>query len=341
VGDPAGATHVSEQLVQALAVPLQIDGRALALTASVGIALFPQDGIDAEKLLKHVVMAKDQAKAADDASVRFYDAATGHDVMDRVALADDLRRALREGELVLYYQPQIELESDHIVAVEALVRWQHPQRGFLPPDAFVPIAESMGLIEELTTWVVNEACRQTAVWQEQGYYLRTAVNLSARDFRSGHVCAVVDAALADSGLAPQWLEVELTETAIVEDSEATAEQLTALRERGVTVALDDFGTGYSSLSHLRTLPISRVKIDRAFVSRAAVEEREATIVGAMIGLIHSLGLEAIAEGIETEADLAFLRDQACDLGQGYLFARPLPADECSELLSRRAPANVL
>lgn len=330
-----GATRVAEELAHALVAPFEVDDRTIALTASVGVALFPHDGADAETLLEHAAIAKGRAKAADGNSLRFYDAAAGREVMERVALEDELRRALHEHEFVLYYQPQVDLERAHIVGVEALVRWQHPQRGLVAPIAFLPVVETMGIMEELTAWVVAEACRQAAAWQRGGHAVRMAVNLSARDFHGGRVIAVVDAALGVSGLAPQWLEVELTETAIVEDTEATARQLEALRARGITVALDDFGTGYSSLSHLRTLPISRVKIDRSFVSRVAVDGRDAAIVCAMIDLIHSLGLEATAEGIESEEDLAFLRGCSCDLGQGYLFSRPLPAEACAELLGRK------
>jgi diguanylate cyclase (GGDEF)-like protein len=326
------ATRVAEELARALAAPLEIDGHAITLTASVGIALFPHDGTDAEMLLEHAAIATAHAKAADGNCLRFYDAAVGREVRERVELEGELRRAISEREFVLFYQPQVDLESAHIVGVEALVRWQHPQRGLLPPDAFLPVVETMGLMEELTAWVAAEACRQAAAWQRAGRPVRMAVNLSARDFRSERVTTAVDAALSASGLEPQWLEVELTETAIVEDIEATARQLEALRARGITVALDDFGTGYSSLTHLRTLPIRRVKIDRSFVSRAAGDGRDAAIVGAMIDLIHSLGFEAIAEGIETEQDLAFLRGHACDLGQGYLFSRPVPAEACAELL---------
>jgi diguanylate cyclase (GGDEF)-like protein/PAS domain S-box-containing protein len=327
------ATRVAEELASALGALLEIDGHAITLTASVGIALFPHDGADAEMLLEHAATATARAKAADGNCSRFYDAAVGRQVRERVKLEGELRRAVSEREFVLFYQPQVDLESAHIVGVEALVRWQHPQRGLLPPGALLSVVETMGLMEELTAWVAAEACRQAAAWQRAGRPVRMAVNLSARDFRGERVNAVVEAALSASGLEPRSLEVELTETAIVEDAEATVRQLEALRARGITVALDDFGTGYSSLTHLRTLPISRVKIDRSFVSRAAADSRDAAIVGAMIDLIHSLGFEAIAEGIETEQDLAFLRGHARDLGQGYLFSRPVPAGACAELLA--------
>jgi diguanylate cyclase (GGDEF)-like protein/PAS domain S-box-containing protein len=336
LGDVNGeeaATRVAEQIAAALAAPWRIDGRQFALSASLGLAVAPHDGSDAETLLEHVAIAARRAKAAGGATFRFYDAEMGREVSERVRLEAELRLALERHEFVLYYQPQVDLARNEITGVEALVRWQHPQRGLLPPAAFLGLAESTGLIEQLTAWVVDEACGQAAAWRDQGApQLRMAVNLSARDFRSERVVGVVAGALERSGLAPSLLEVELTETAIVEDGAATARQLEALQDLGVTVALDDFGTGYSSLSHLRTLPISRVKIDRSFVSQVSDERRSAAIVGAMVDLIHSLGLEAIAEGIETQEDLNFLRGYACDLGQGYLFSRPIPAGECAKLL---------
>jgi EAL domain-containing protein (putative c-di-GMP-specific phosphodiesterase class I) len=215
-----------------------------------------------------------------------------------------------------------------MIGVEALVRWRHPARGLLPPAAFLPVAESTGLIGDLTAWVIGEACRQAAEWQAIGYRpLRVAVNLSARDFKSGGVAEMVDAALRESGLSAEWLEVELTETAVVADTDSTASQLEALRARGVAIALDDFGTGYSSLTHLQTLPISRVKIDRSFVSGVCEDKRAASIVGSMITLINSLGLEAIAEGVESADELTFLRANGCAIGQGYFFSRPLPAED--------------
>lgn len=339
VSGEVAATRVAAQITAALVVPWRIDGRQFALSASLGLAIAPHDGSDAETLLEHAAIAGRRAKDAGGAAFCFYDAEMGREVSERVRLEAEMRVALERGEFVLYYQPQVDLAQNRITGAEALVRWQHPQRGLLAPDAFLGLAESTGLIEQLTAWVVDEACRQAAAWQALGApRLRMAVNLSARDFRGERVVGLVAGALKRSGLASSSLEVELTETAIVEDATATARQLEAIQDLGVTVALDDFGTGYSSLSHLRQLPISRVKIDRSFVSQVTGDPRAASIVGAMIELIHSLGLEAIAEGVETEEDLAFLRDNACDLGQGYLFSRPVPAAEFAKLLGCRLVA---
>lgn len=219
------------------------------------------------------------------------------------------------------------------------MRWRHSARGLLPPAAFSPVAESTGLIEDLTAWVIGEACRQAAEWQALGYRpLRVAVNVSARDFKSGGVAETVDAALRESGLSAEWLEVELTETAVVVDTDSTASQLEALRTRGVAVALGDFGTGYSSLTHLQTLPISRVKIDRSFVSEECEDERAAAIVGSMITLINSLRLEAVAEGVESADELVFLRANECAIGQGHFFSRPLPFSDLAALQATTASA---
>lgn len=305
------------------------------MTASVGVALFPGDAQNEDDLLEHVAIAAQRAKDGGGDSYQFYDREMGLKVETRVETEHDLRLALRREELELFYQPQIDLASAAMVGVEALVRWRHPTQGLLLPDAFLPVAESTSLIGELTSWVVSRACAQAAAWQAAGHSpLRVAVNLSARDFEGGSVAELIDAALNDSGLAAEWLEVELTETAIIADTEATARQIEALRARGVSVALDDFGTGHSSLTHLQALPISRVKIDRSFVSRVDDDPRTAAIVGSMIALIHSLGLEVVAEGVETRRSVAFLRDHGCDIGQGYLFSRPVPAEDCADLQSQ-------
>jgi diguanylate cyclase (GGDEF)-like protein/PAS domain S-box-containing protein len=330
----AGASRVAEQFRAALAEAWLLQGHSFAVTASIGVALFPGDGQEAEDLLQHVMIAAQRAKDGGGDSYQFYDHEMGRAVEERVKTEHELRLALEREEFVLFYQPQVDLATARMVGVEALVRWRHPTQGLLPPIAFLPVAESTGLIEELSAWVVREACTQAAAWQAAGHPpIRMAVNLSARDFKGGRVADLIVAALDESGLPAEWLEVELTETAVVADAQSTARQLEALRARGVSVALDDFGTGYSSLTHLQTLPISRVKIDRSFVSRVDDDARAAAIVGSMIALIHSLGLEAIAEGVETASDVAFLRDRGCDIGQGYLFSRPVPAEECADLQS--------
>jgi len=327
-----GAGRVATKIHAALADPWHMEGHSFDVTASVGIALFPSDGEDADALLEHGTIAAQEAKDRGGNMYHVYDHVMGSEMVQRIEIEQELRLALQREELELFYQPQIDLTTEAIVGVEALVRWRHPARGLLPPAAFLPVAESTGLIEDLTAWVIGEACRQATEWQATGYRpLRVAVNLSARDFKSGGVAEMVDAALRESGLSAEWLEVELTETAVVADTDSTASQLEALRARGVAIALDDFGTGYSSLTHLQTLPISRVKIDRSFVSKVCEDERAAAIVGSMITLINSLGLEAVAEGVESADELAFLRAKGCAIGQGYFFSRPLPAEDLAAL----------
>jgi diguanylate cyclase (GGDEF)-like protein/PAS domain S-box-containing protein len=329
----AGVMRKAERIALALATPWQLDEHEISIAASIGIALYPQDGLDAETLLEHAAMAEDRAKKERGGCYRFYDPHTDDLVKERIGVEAELRQALKKQQLRLYYQPQVGLGAGEFVGVEALVRWMHPERGLLQPAAFLPVAEASDLIDELTAWVVGEACRQAADWQRAGHPLRVAVNVSARDFRSGHVVGVVEAALETTGLDPRLLEVELTETAIVEDMESTTRQLEALRARGISVALDDFGTGYSSLSHLRLLPISRVKIDRSFVSGSAHDARAATIVRTMIDLIQGLGAEVVAEGVEDKEDLDFLTSEGCDIAQGYYFSRPVSNDELVSLLS--------
>ena len=332
-----GALRVATKAHAALADPWHWEGHSFDVTASVGIALFPSDGEDADALLEHVMIAAQEAKDRGGDTYQLYDHVMGSEVAQRIEIEHELRLALQREELELFYQPQIDLTTEAMVGVEALVRWRHPARGLLPPAAFLPVAESTGLIEDLTAWVIGAACRQAAEWQAIGYRpLRVAVNLSARDFKSGGVAEMVDAALRESGLSSEWLEVELTETAVVADTDSTASQLEALRARGVAIALDDFGTGYSSLTHLQTLPISRVKIDRSFVSEVCEDERAAAIVGALITLINSLGLEAVAEGVESADELAFLRANGCAIGQGYFFSRPLPAADLVALQATTA-----
>jgi diguanylate cyclase (GGDEF)-like protein/PAS domain S-box-containing protein len=334
-----GARRVATQIHAALADPWHMEGHSFDVTASVGIALFPSDGEDADALLEHGMIAAQEAKDRGGDTYQFYDHVMGSEMAQRIEIEQELRFALEREELELFYQPQIDLTTDAMIGVEALVRWRHPARGLLLPAVFLPVAESTGLIQDLTAWVVGEACRQAAEWQAVGYRpVRIAVNLSARDFKSSGVAEMVDAALRESGLSATWLEVELTETAVVADMESTASQLEALRARGVAIALDDFGTGYSSLTHLQSLPISRVKIDRSFVSQMCEDGRAAAIVSSMITLISSLGLEAVAEGVESAAELAFLQANGCAIGQGYFFSRPLPAEGMAALQATTAPA---
>jgi EAL domain-containing protein (putative c-di-GMP-specific phosphodiesterase class I) len=262
--------------------------------------------------------------------------------LERVELENDLRQALDRDELRLHYQPLVDLATDRIVGFEALVRWQHPTRGLVPPLAFVPLAEETGLILPIGAWVLETACRQARRWSEEypESPLVMSVNLSARQFNQPSLVDEVRATLAATGLAPERLELEITESVLLDEGEENSTTLRALRDLGVRLVLDDFGTGYSSLSYLRRLPLDTIKIDRSFVDGIDEDNSNLPIVRAVIALAHGLGIEVVAEGIETEGQLEVLRDLVCDRGQGYYFARPQPPDALSDLLaSGFAPAR--
>jgi len=254
--------------------------------------------------------------------------------LERVELEDDLRRAIAGGELRLHYQPLIDLGSDRIVGLEALVRWQHPTRGLVPPLSFIPLAEETGLITPLGRWVLETACRQARAWHDEmpEMQLVMSVNLSARQFTQPDLVEGIAAILAETGLPARLLELEITETVLMDQSEAGTRALQALRELGVKLVLDDFGTGYSSLAYLKHLPLDTIKIDRSFVNGLDDDDANLPIVEAVIALAHGLGIEVVAEGIETVAQLDRLRLLGCDRGQGYLYARPMPADELAPML---------
>jgi EAL domain-containing protein (putative c-di-GMP-specific phosphodiesterase class I) len=253
----------------------------------------------------------------------------------RLNLERRLRRALRDGEFLLHYQPQVDIQSGQIVGMEALVRWLDPEVGLVPPSAFIPVAEESGLIGPLSEWVLREACRQNKAWQDEGLPpARVSVNLSARQFQQRDIAKLVMSILEETGLAPQYLELELTESTIMRNAEEAVTMLAELHALGIGLAIDDFGTGYSSLSYLKRFPVDRLKIDRSFVSDIGASSDDETITSAIIALAHSLQLQVIAEGVETAAQLDFLRERACTEMQGYFFARPLPHDAIPALLQR-------
>ena len=255
----------------------------------------------------------------------------------RVALERELRVALERGEFVLHYQPIVDLATGRIVKVEALVRWQHPTRGLIPPGRFVPLAEENGLIVRLGYWVLEEACRQARAWQLAGTPVVVAVNLTAREFQRATLIDEVAAAVNKVGLAPTWLRLEITESFAMRDADATIATLTALRQLGVKIAIDDFGTGYSSLAYLKRLPVDALKIDKSFIDDLAADTADAAIVEVIIALAHTLGLIVVAEGVETAQQAERLRALGCDLAQGYHFARPLPAEQLTLQLPPALP----
>ncbi|BCO31885.1 hypothetical protein TspCOW1_19880 [Thiohalobacter sp. COW1] len=327
IGGRQGAAAQARQILKRFAEPIEVGGQELALTLSTGIALFPDDGTDADSLLQHAEAALFEAKQSGRNSYRFYTSAMSVGVAERVGLESALRGAVARGELLLHYQPQIDLQTRALVGVEALVRWRHPKLGLVPPGRFIPVAEEMGIIGEIGVWVLEEACRQLTVWDRQGLSVpRVAVNLSVQQIDSESLLPLVRRILDQSGLAPGRLELEITESILMHEPEQAAAALHGFRELGIQIAIDDFGTGYSSLHYLKHLPIDRLKIDQSFVRDIGTDTSSEAISRAVIGLARSLELETVAEGIEDETQLVFLCREGCSIGQGYLFSRPLPAD---------------
>ncbi len=324
---------MADRLLDAFREPWEVGDEQVRVTASIGFATYPDDTEDAQSLLKSADTAMRRAKDLGRDSCQFFDQTMNIKVAKRLRVERELRAALEQEQLVVYYQPQIDLGSGRIVAAEALVRWQHPERGLVAPLDFVPLAEEVGLIGSIDSYVMATACREAAAWRSDcGEAARLAVNISPRHLHSPDFLTQIGGAIVDSGLPAEDLEIELTETAILADASLATSVLTQLRELGVTVALDDFGTGYSSLSHLHKLPIGTVKIDRSFVSRVETDAHAGAIVRAVTDLGHSLGLRVVGEGIETVGQLRLLKHLGCDEGQGYLFAKPLPAAEFRSLL---------
>jgi EAL domain-containing protein (putative c-di-GMP-specific phosphodiesterase class I) len=329
----------AEALLEGLEAPMVLRDRELTPTASIGIAI--ADGEDADTLLRNADTAMYAAKRQGKGRYAIFEPVMHATIIERLDLAADLSRAIQQGQLHLCYQPEIHLRSSRIVGLEALVRWQHPTRGMVPPDQFIPLAEETGSIVSIGGWVVWEACRQAKVWQERWPAtppLTIAVNLSARQLQHPGILDEVQAALAAAGLDPQNLVLEITETAIMEQLDAAITILTELRRLGVRLALDDFGTGYSSLSYLQRLPVDILKIDRSFVSGVAGGTEDSALARAIVTLGQTLGLEVVAEGVETAEQLAALRELGCQLGQGYYFARPLGPAAVDALLERHYPS---
>jgi predicted signal transduction protein with EAL and GGDEF domain len=329
------ASITAEKILQALREPHRIDQHEVHITASIGVVTYPEDGADAETLLKNADFAMYHAKDCGRDNYQFFEAQMNARAVERQSIEGDLRYAIERGQLLLYYQPKIDLVTGQIVGVEALIRWRHPQRGLVPPSQFIEIAEDCGLIVPIGRWVLREACRQARAWQDAGLpKIRVAINVSAVELRAAdRVSSVLDV-LADTGLEARHLELELTETFLMQETASTVAVLRELRNIGVHLALDDFGTGYSSLSNLQRFPIDTLKIDQSFVRDLASDADDANIVSAVIGMGNSLHMRVIAEGIETREQLEFLRQHRCPVGQGYYFSRPVPAAEFGTLLER-------
>ena len=326
----------TRKLMDQVAQPVQLAGQDLYVTASVGISMYPRDGTTASALLIGADVALSHVKESGRNSFHFYTGEMNAHALRWMSLEVHLRHAIERGELQLYYQPQVALVDGNVSGMEALLRWNSGQLGMVPPGDFIPLAEDSGLILPIGNWVIEEACRQNKAWQQAGLPPMTvAVNVSARQFAVGTVPAVVRAALARSGLAPRYLEVELTESVMMHDAEQVQAQLNELSALGVSVSLDDFGTGYSSLGYLSRFRLDKLKIDQTFVRNITSDPRSAAIARATTALAHGLNLVVVAEGVETQGQLAFLRNMGCDKIQGYLFSKPLPADDLAALLRER------
>ncbi|WP_432470571.1 EAL domain-containing protein [Amphritea sp. HPY] len=328
-----GAEVVASKILQAFQQPFWIGEYEIVVTASIGISLFPDHGNDGASLIKHADVAMFQAKDAGKNCYYVYDVEKDHQRFERFSLGADLRKAIQHDELVLHYQPQIDAVSGTVIGVEALVRWQHPVVGLLPPNRFIPLAEELDLIIPLGEWVLREACRQMKAWQLLGFpQMKVAVNLAGQQIAHERLLASVEGALEESGLDAEWLELEVTENFVIQQPEVTVGKLTYLRDKGITLAMDDFGTGYSSLSYLKKLPIDKLKIDRSFVKDIGVDRSDESIIKATLAMCHSLGLQVVAEGVETQEQLDFMVQHRCTLIQGFYFSKPLSADDLMDFV---------
>ena len=334
--DEPGVTHIIRRLLEMIAQPWIDESHEYSLSCSIGISCYPCDGDSADILLQCADIAMYEAKDAGKNTFHFYTPELNQAVTERLELANDLRRAVEREEFRVFYQPRVDVSSGQIVGAEALIRWQHPEKGLISPDNFIPIAEETGLIVPMGEWILNEACRQNKSWQEAGLPpISVSVNLSPIQFRQPGLIDAVTNALRQTGLNSRYLELELTESFFMQDAERINVAITAMKTLGVELAIDDFGTGYSSLSYLKRFPVNHLKIDKSFVQEIDTSPDDAAIVRAIITLGHELGLKVVAEGVETLANYTFLQEHNCDEIQGYYFSRPVPAYHLELLLHKQ------
>ncbi|NBB11399.1 bifunctional diguanylate cyclase/phosphodiesterase [Pseudomonas sp. SLFW] len=335
IEQPYEAAELAQNILDDLEAPFSVDGEEIRLRATIGITLFPEDGDSTEKLLQKAEQTMTLAKARSRNRYQFYIASVDSEMRRRRELEKDLREALVRNQFHLVYQPQISYRDQRVVGVEALIRWTHPEHGFVPPDQFIPLAEQNGTIIAIGEWVLDQACKQLREWHDQGFTdLRMAVNLSTVQLHHSELPRVVNNLLQIYRLPPRSLELEVTETGLMEDISTAAQHLLSLRRSGALIAIDDFGTGYSSLSYLKSLPLDKIKIDKSFVQDLIDDDDDATIVRAIIQLGKSLGMQVIAEGVETTEQEAYIISEGCHEGQGYFYSKPLPARELLSYLKQ-------
>ena len=336
VAEPGPVGGVAQKILDTVARPYSINGQEFHVTASVGISIYPDDGVDQQALLKNADIAMYRAKEQGKNNYKFYSTQMNSHSFERLALETSLRRAVERNEFLLHFQPKVDMRSGQITGVEALVRWQHPELGLLEPAHFVPLAEETGLIMSIGEWVLRTACAQAQAWIADGLPpIAVAVNVSARQFSREDLAASIMHTLRETALDPRLLELELTESTVMHNAERATEVLQQLSALGVRVAIDDFGTGYSSLSYLKRFPIDSVKIDRSFVLDVPGDKDDAAITLAVIAMAHSLRLRVTAEGVETPEQYAFLEENRCDEMQGHYFSKPVDAATLARLLAGR------
>lgn len=334
VDGPQAAANMAQKILDVFNAPVEVQTQELSVTASIGISMYPADGQDSEELLKCADVAMYGSKKSGGNNFQFYTPDMNAHTHELLMLERDIAKAVKDNQFAMYYQPQLDLRTGQMVGIEALVRWQHPEKGLLNPLDFIPLAEETGLIVALGTWILQASCEQAKIWQDAGYEMgRICVNISGRQFRQGALIGLIDAVLRNTGLASEALELEITESVIMEDVEETFHTFAALKERNISLAIDDFGTGYSSLNYLKRFPIAKFKIDRSFIQDITTDANDAAIASTVVALAKSLNVSVIAEGIETEEQLQMLIEMGCRQGQGFLFSKPLAAAEMELFLA--------
>lgn len=329
--------HLARHVLHVLQQPFHIAGEEIFIDACIGITVYPEDGQDAESLIKNADIAISFAQKRGQGSYQYFRAQMNENLLHRVTVERELRHALEHEEFILYYQPKYDLARGKICGVEALMRWRHPTKGIISPAEFIPVAEESSLILAIGEWGLREACQQVTVWQEQGIVgLSLAANLSSRQFQDKQLLALLIETLHENGIRPEALELEITESVLMENPEEAAQLLSDIRALGVRIAIDDFGTGYSSLAYLKNFPVNTLKIDQAFIADIVRDRNDEAIVASILSMAESLNLKVVAEGVETKGQLELLREMGCEEVQGYYFSKPLPPEEVAELLKKNS-----